>query len=65
MTTYRDAGFLSAAFRNFLALLGWSAGEEQEIYSLDELVEIVSDLAPDLIATVCRGLGIEPAALTD
>jgi len=39
MTTYRDAGFLAAAFRNFLALLGWSAGEEQEIYTLDELVE--------------------------
>ncbi len=39
MTTYRDAGFLAAAFRNFLALLGWSAGEEKEIYSLHELVE--------------------------
>ncbi len=39
MTTYRDAGFIADAFRNFLALLGWSAGEEQEIYSLDELVE--------------------------
>jgi glutamyl-tRNA synthetase len=39
MTTYRDAGFLAAAFRNFLALLGWSAGEEQEIYSLDELIK--------------------------
>ena len=39
MTTYRDAGFLAAAFRNFLALLGWSAGEEKEIYSLDELIE--------------------------
>ncbi|MBX3289193.1 MAG: glutamate--tRNA ligase [Acidobacteria bacterium] len=39
MTTYRDAGFLAAAFRNSLALLGWSAGEEQEIYSLKELVE--------------------------
>ncbi|HKX84137.1 MAG TPA: glutamate--tRNA ligase [Pyrinomonadaceae bacterium] len=39
MTTYRDAGFLAAAFRNFLALLGWSAGEEQEIYSLEELVQ--------------------------
>ena len=37
MTTYRDAGFLAAAFRNFLALLGWSAGEEKEIYSLSEL----------------------------
>ncbi len=39
MTTYRDAGFLAAAFRNFLALLGWSAGEEQEIYSLEELIQ--------------------------
>lgn len=39
MTTYRDAGFLPEAFRNFLALLGWSAGEEQEIYTMDELIE--------------------------
>jgi glutamyl-tRNA synthetase len=39
LTTYRDAGFIPAAFRNFLALLGWSAGEEKEIYSLDELAE--------------------------
>jgi glutamyl-tRNA synthetase len=39
MTTYRDAGFLAAAFRNFLALLGWSPGEEKEIYTLDELIE--------------------------
>ncbi len=39
LTTYRDAGFVPAAFRNFLALLGWSAGEEKEIYSLDELIE--------------------------
>ncbi|HXF42226.1 MAG TPA: glutamate--tRNA ligase, partial [Pyrinomonadaceae bacterium] len=39
MTTYRDRGFIAAAFRNFLALLGWSAGEEKEIYSLEELIE--------------------------
>ena len=39
LTTYRDAGFVAAAFRNFLALLGWSAGEEKEIYSLDELIQ--------------------------
>ena len=39
MTTYRDAGFLAEAFRNFLALLGWSASEEREIYSLDELIQ--------------------------
>lgn len=39
MTTYRDAGFIAAAFRNFLALLGWSASEEKEIYSMEELIE--------------------------
>ncbi|MGI8641332.1 MAG: glutamate--tRNA ligase [Pyrinomonadaceae bacterium] len=39
MTTYRDKGFVPAAFRNFLALLGWSAGEEREIYTLEELIE--------------------------
>lgn len=39
LTTYRDAGFLPEAFRNFLALLGWSAGEEREIYSMQELIE--------------------------
>ncbi|MGC2238646.1 MAG: glutamate--tRNA ligase [Pyrinomonadaceae bacterium] len=39
LTTYRDAGFIAAAFRNFIALLGWSAGEEKEIYTLEELVE--------------------------
>jgi glutamyl-tRNA synthetase len=39
LTTYRDAGFIAAAFRNFLALLGWSAGEDREIYSLEELIE--------------------------
>ena len=38
MTTYRDAGFLAAAFRNFLVLLGWSTGEEKEIYTFDELI---------------------------
>jgi glutamyl-tRNA synthetase len=40
MTTYRDAGFLAAAFRNFLALLGWSSKTEQEIMSLQELTNI-------------------------
>lgn len=39
MDSYKEAGFVAAAFRNFLALLGWSAGEEKEIMSLDELIE--------------------------
>ncbi|MFN2453397.1 MAG: glutamate--tRNA ligase [Pyrinomonadaceae bacterium] len=43
LTTYRDKGFVPAAFRNFLALLGWSPhGTEQEIMSLDELTKMFS-----------------------
>ena len=37
LTTYRDRGFVPAAFRNFLALLGWSPEGDQEIMSLEEL----------------------------
>jgi glutamyl-tRNA synthetase len=39
LTTYRDRGFVPAAFRNFLALLGWSPPDGVEILSRDELVE--------------------------
>ena len=43
LTTYRDRGFVPAAFRNYLALLGWSPGEEnKEIMSLEELVRLFS-----------------------
>jgi glutamyl-tRNA synthetase len=43
LTTYRDRGFVAAAFRNFLALLGWSPDvAEKEIMTLDELVESFS-----------------------
>jgi len=38
LTTYRDRGFVPAAFRNFLALLGWSPPEGKEILSKDELI---------------------------
>jgi glutamyl-tRNA synthetase len=39
LTTYRDRGFVAAAFRNFLALLGWSPGEaEKELMTMDELI---------------------------
>jgi glutamyl-tRNA synthetase len=37
VTTYRDAGFLSAAFINFLCLLGWSPKNDRENMSLQEL----------------------------
>ena len=36
---YRDAGFIPWAFNNFLALLGWSSGDDREIFSKDELIE--------------------------
>jgi glutamyl-tRNA synthetase len=39
LTTYRDRGFIPAAFRNFLALLGWAPAEGKEILSMAELVE--------------------------
>ncbi len=35
----RDAGYLPAAVRNYLALLGWGAADDQTILSTDELVE--------------------------
>jgi glutamyl-tRNA synthetase len=42
LTTYRDRGFVPAAFRNFLALLGWSPPEGREILSREEMVEAFS-----------------------
>lgn len=35
---YREEGFLPEAFRNFLALLGWSPGEDVEFLRTDELI---------------------------
>lgn len=39
VTFYRDRGFISDALVNFLALLGWSPGSDQEILSRQELIE--------------------------
>src|SRR3974390_2483657 len=36
---YRREGFLPEAFRNFLALLGWSPGGDQEFLRTNELLE--------------------------
>lgn len=36
---FRELGFLPEAFVNMLATLGWNDGSDQEIFSLDELVE--------------------------
>jgi glutamyl-tRNA synthetase len=36
---YREAGYLPEAVINFLALLGWNSGTDEEIFSLDELIK--------------------------
>jgi glutamyl-tRNA synthetase len=35
---FRELGFLPEAFLNLLAMLGWNAGTDQEIFTLDELI---------------------------
>ena len=36
---FLDVGFLPEGFINMLAMLGWNDGTEQEIFSIDELIE--------------------------
>lgn len=38
-TGFREAGFLPHAMINFLALLGWNPGNDQEIFSMAELCD--------------------------
>jgi glutamyl-tRNA synthetase len=42
VTTYRDKGFIPEAFRNFLALIGWSSGTDKEFFTTPELIEAFS-----------------------
>ena len=37
---YREKGYLPEAVVNFLALLGWNPGNDQEVMSLDEMVRL-------------------------
>ncbi len=39
VSTYRRNGYLPEALLNFMALVGWNPGTEQEIFSLEELVQ--------------------------
>ncbi|MFV0312798.1 MAG: glutamate--tRNA ligase [Dysgonomonas sp.] len=39
---YRESGYLPEAVINFLALLGWNPGNDQEIMSMGELVQLFS-----------------------
>lgn len=38
-TGFKERGFLPQAFVNMLAMLGWNDGTEQEIFSIEELIE--------------------------
>jgi len=38
VTAYREEGYLADAFVNFLALLGWSPGDDREVLTREELV---------------------------
>ncbi|MBI9067294.1 MAG: glutamate--tRNA ligase [Salinivirgaceae bacterium] len=39
---YREEGYFADAFVNLLALLGWNPGTEQEIFTMDELIQLFS-----------------------
>ncbi len=37
---YKNEGYLPEAMNNFLALLGWNPGDEREIFSMEELINV-------------------------
>jgi len=39
---FREKGYLADAFINILAFLGWNPGTEQEVFSMDELIQSFS-----------------------
>jgi len=39
---YREAGYFPEAVINFLALLGWNPGDDREMFSLNELIDLFS-----------------------
>jgi glutamyl-tRNA synthetase len=39
VSDYRAQGFIPEAFVNYLAFLGWNTGTEEEVLSIDELIE--------------------------
>lgn len=41
-TGFREAGYLPEALTNFLALLGWNPGTEQELFTMEELIQAFS-----------------------
>jgi len=65
VTTYRDRGFISDALVNFLALLGWSPGTDQEIMPRPELIEKFSLEAVNKSAAIFNFSENDPRDWTD
>jgi len=42
LSEYREQGFLAPALVNYLALLGWSPGDDREFFALDDLARAFS-----------------------
>ncbi|MEK7662397.1 MAG: glutamate--tRNA ligase family protein [Patescibacteria group bacterium] len=40
LTEYRDRGYLPEAMLNYLALLGWNPGGEEELFTISQLIEL-------------------------
>jgi glutamyl-tRNA synthetase len=40
--SYKEKGYLPAALRNYLCLLGWSHPEEKDVFELDEFIKLFS-----------------------
>lgn len=39
VSEYRQKGYLPEALINFLALLGWSSGDEEELFTVEEIID--------------------------
>ena len=39
---FKEMGFIAEAFLNFIVLLGWNPGNDQELFSLEEMVAVFS-----------------------
>jgi glutamyl-tRNA synthetase len=64
--TYRDAGFLPAAYINFLCLLGWNPKDDRERMSLEELTSAFSFEGvnrPNAVVNFSEEDPIDPKAL--
>ncbi|MCD8495061.1 MAG: glutamate--tRNA ligase [Candidatus Pacebacteria bacterium] len=42
VTGYREDGYTREALINFMALIGWNPGTDQEVFSVDELIDMFS-----------------------